>query len=251
MINAGGSLGMWHKGNVVLAPENGAEFVSPFPGIGDLGEVLYVQLFALDGVNVQPNHWSSLARYIYDRREEFDGFVVAHGTDTMSYSASATHDFYNLMVALALSALLGYQATNDFSRIRVYGRYLHAEVASAPTREMIGILLRIRRVRLVNRRPMCATDSRLGDSGAAPTHILGSAAGIRNVSRYLHRPCRRAVRAVFGLRSQREDAEDVGASTGPRQPARSRSSARLVRQRAPEEVFPARNSPRMRQRAPI
>jgi len=43
----------------------------------------------IDSSDVSPDVWKKLAQTISDRYDEFDGFVVLHGTDTMAYSASA------------------------------------------------------------------------------------------------------------------------------------------------------------------
>jgi L-asparaginase len=43
----------------------------------------------IDSANLQPSHWSALARELVTRWQAYDGFVVLHGTDTMAYSASA------------------------------------------------------------------------------------------------------------------------------------------------------------------
>jgi L-asparaginase len=43
----------------------------------------------IDSSNASPELWVRLAENIRDNYEKFDGFVVLHGTDTMSYSASA------------------------------------------------------------------------------------------------------------------------------------------------------------------
>lgn len=43
----------------------------------------------LDSSDVRPEGWVRMAQTVYDRYDEFDGFVILHGTDTMSYSASA------------------------------------------------------------------------------------------------------------------------------------------------------------------
>lgn len=43
----------------------------------------------IDSSDVEPSLWQELAELIRDRYEEYDGFVVLHGTDTMAYSASA------------------------------------------------------------------------------------------------------------------------------------------------------------------
>jgi len=43
----------------------------------------------IDSSDVNPDCWVRMARMVYDHYEEYDGFVILHGTDTMSYSASA------------------------------------------------------------------------------------------------------------------------------------------------------------------
>ena len=43
----------------------------------------------LDSPNMTPNNWSAIARDICDHYNEYDGFIVLHGTDTMAYTASA------------------------------------------------------------------------------------------------------------------------------------------------------------------
>jgi len=43
----------------------------------------------IDSSNMNPEHWAEIARTIENNYEKFDGFVVLHGSDTMSYSASA------------------------------------------------------------------------------------------------------------------------------------------------------------------
>ncbi len=43
----------------------------------------------IDSSDVGPEHWEKIANTIFENYEEFDGFVVLHGTDTMAYTASA------------------------------------------------------------------------------------------------------------------------------------------------------------------
>lgn len=52
-------------------------------------EVHTEQLFELDSTNMTPRHWERLARRIRERYDDFDGFVITHGTDTMAYAAAA------------------------------------------------------------------------------------------------------------------------------------------------------------------
>ena len=44
---------------------------------------------AIDSSNVSVENWAVMARMIRDNYAKYDGFVILHGTDTMSYSASA------------------------------------------------------------------------------------------------------------------------------------------------------------------
>lgn len=43
----------------------------------------------IDSTNVTSNEWKRMARTIEENYEDYDGFVIAHGTDTMAYTAAA------------------------------------------------------------------------------------------------------------------------------------------------------------------
>lgn len=43
----------------------------------------------IDSANVTPADWSKIAACILECRDDYDGFVILHGTDTMAYTASA------------------------------------------------------------------------------------------------------------------------------------------------------------------
>lgn len=43
----------------------------------------------LDSANMNPSHWVRIAQDIHSHYDDYDGFVILHGTDTMAYSASA------------------------------------------------------------------------------------------------------------------------------------------------------------------
>jgi len=46
-------------------------------------------LYNIDSTDVDINNWKKIAKCIYENYDSYDGFVVSHGTDTLSYSASA------------------------------------------------------------------------------------------------------------------------------------------------------------------
>ncbi|HMQ52086.1 MAG TPA: asparaginase domain-containing protein, partial [Anaerolineae bacterium] len=43
----------------------------------------------LDSANMTPADWVKIAQDIADHHDDYDGFIVLHGTDTMAYTASA------------------------------------------------------------------------------------------------------------------------------------------------------------------
>ncbi len=91
IIYTGGTIGM------VKNPETGALQPYHFEDIYKLMPVLRNFDYKLESVsfdplidssNVTPSFWVKLATVIEENYEKYDGFVVLHGTDTMSYSAS-------------------------------------------------------------------------------------------------------------------------------------------------------------------
>ena len=92
LIYTGGTIGMKED------PQD--QTLKPFDFSQILDEVPEIRKFALridsytfdlliDSSDVEPSLWQRLAELIYQRYDEYDGFIILHGTDTMSYSASA------------------------------------------------------------------------------------------------------------------------------------------------------------------
>ena len=52
-------------------------------------DITVQDLMCLDSSNIRPEEWQQIAAAVFERRAEFDGIVVSHGTDTMAYTASA------------------------------------------------------------------------------------------------------------------------------------------------------------------
>ncbi|MCD7713839.1 MAG: type I asparaginase [Prevotella sp.] len=52
-------------------------------------EVDIYQFDAIDSSNMTPRRWAQLVRIITIEYDNYDGFVILHGTDTMAYTASA------------------------------------------------------------------------------------------------------------------------------------------------------------------
>ena len=88
LIGTGGTIAS-ELGENGLAPElSSAQLLRYLPDIAKIGQVDCIQLFSLDSTNIQPKHWVRIANAIAARYEDYDGFVVSHGTDTMAYTAA-------------------------------------------------------------------------------------------------------------------------------------------------------------------
>lgn len=48
-----------------------------------------VELFNVDSSNIQPENWTAIIGKIQEKYDDFDAFVVLHGTNTMGYTAGA------------------------------------------------------------------------------------------------------------------------------------------------------------------
>ncbi len=65
------------------------ELIGYIPQVKEFCEVETIQLLNLDSTNVEPLHWKLIVQTIKEQYELYDGFVIAHGTDTMAYTAAA------------------------------------------------------------------------------------------------------------------------------------------------------------------
>ena len=93
IIYTGGTIGMVPGENGYVPSEslleNEIATISDLykPGMPELEVIQFSPL--LDSSNVSIPEWNKIGKTIADNYERFDGFVVLHGTDTMSYTASA------------------------------------------------------------------------------------------------------------------------------------------------------------------
>lgn len=88
LIATGGTIAS-QKSDSGLKPQiSPEELLSFIPSIGDICQVNTIQLLSLDSSNMEPKHWSMMVESVKENYEDYDGFVIAHGTDTMAYTAA-------------------------------------------------------------------------------------------------------------------------------------------------------------------
>lgn len=92
IIYTGGTIGMIEDTvTKALRPFDFSHLMDNVPKIKMLNyEIDNIQFDPpIDSSDMNPSHWQDIARSIADNYDDYDGFVVLHGTDTMAYTASA------------------------------------------------------------------------------------------------------------------------------------------------------------------
>jgi L-asparaginase len=99
LIFCGGTIGMVKdlKSGALKPAKDAQALLDVVPELSDHIDLDFHELFNIDSSNMSPKNWTEIAIKIKDLYESYDGFVIAQGTDTMAYSASA--------VAFALQGL--------------------------------------------------------------------------------------------------------------------------------------------------
>jgi len=92
VIYTGGTIGMVKdKATGALKPFDFSHLYDDMPALRNFDYHIDFQSFdpLLDSSNMHPSFWVKLAGVIEENYENYEGFVVLHGTDTMAYTASA------------------------------------------------------------------------------------------------------------------------------------------------------------------
>lgn len=89
LIATGGTIASAEDGNGLSPALTGEELARSVPEIEGLCELSIVQPMNIDSTNMRPADWLRIAEVIRENYDTHDGFVVLHGTDTMSYTAAA------------------------------------------------------------------------------------------------------------------------------------------------------------------
>ena len=92
LIYTGGTIGMKEDPSIqALRPFDFSQILAEVPELGKYAHKIDSYTFSplIDSSDVEPGLWVSLVNLIESKYDEYDGFVILHGTDTMAYSASA------------------------------------------------------------------------------------------------------------------------------------------------------------------
>jgi L-asparaginase len=100
ILYTGGTIGMAQNPLTgTLAPVRFDQILDEVPELNKLGYRIKSVTFnpPIDSSNITPEIWVKIASAILKNYNQYDGFVILHGTDTMAYTASAlSYMFENL-----------------------------------------------------------------------------------------------------------------------------------------------------------
>ena len=89
MVATGGTIASMDEGHGLTPKLTTEEILSTIPEVRDICHIEALQLMNLDSTNIGPKEWQEIAECILREYDNYDGFVVTHGTDTMAYTAAA------------------------------------------------------------------------------------------------------------------------------------------------------------------
>ena len=85
LLGTGGTIACKRGENGLTPLLTGDELLSYVPDAKKFCEVETIQVLNIDSTNMHPKHWLRLAQVLEENYDNYDGFVICHGTDTMAY----------------------------------------------------------------------------------------------------------------------------------------------------------------------
>lgn len=89
MLTTGGTIASVITPYGLIPTLNSEELLSYLPRMEEGIKINTRELYSIDSTNTKPEHWILIANAIEAEYDNYDGFVICHGTDTMAYTASA------------------------------------------------------------------------------------------------------------------------------------------------------------------
>ena len=114
IVSTGGTIAskVDYRTGAVTPALDAEDLYSVVPELADVADIKANILFSLFSENIGPQQWPKIAEYVANQaREGADGVVIAHGTDTLAYTAAAlSFAFTTLPIPVVL---VGSQRSSD------------------------------------------------------------------------------------------------------------------------------------------
>lgn len=89
LLATGGTIASKHTEHGLAPQITSEEIMHYIPRVKELCNVSTIQVCSIDSTNMEPEKWIQIVETIRDHYDQYDGFVISHGTDTMAYTAAA------------------------------------------------------------------------------------------------------------------------------------------------------------------
>lgn len=88
MITTGGTIACIQSDNGLVPKMSSCDIINLMPELKDICTIDTIEIMNIDSSNLSPHHWIIMLDTIEKNYNDYDGFVITHGTDTMAYSSS-------------------------------------------------------------------------------------------------------------------------------------------------------------------
>ncbi len=90
-LATGGTIASRQSDNGLVPGFTAEEMLDMMPELTRYGDIDCYDIMKLDSTNLKPQDWQFIADEIAYRYAKYDGFVISHGTDTLSWTCAALH----------------------------------------------------------------------------------------------------------------------------------------------------------------
>ena len=128
MLGTGGTIACVSSADGLVPALDGPAMIRLVPELEEVCAIETKQILNLDSSNLSPEHRQIIAKAIAANYENYDGFVITHGTDTMAYTAAALSQMlHNCQKPVVLTgAQLPIQAEGSDAPNNIYHAFLAA-----------------------------------------------------------------------------------------------------------------------------
>ena len=88
LLTTGGTIASTPTGEGLAPGIGGHDLARRLGALVEHYDLTVRDILHLDSSNIQPEEWQLIAKAVYEAREDYDGIVITHGTDTMAYTSS-------------------------------------------------------------------------------------------------------------------------------------------------------------------
>ena len=88
MITTGGTIASIPSNNGLIPKISGKDIISFMPELKNICTIDTLELLNIDSSNISKKHYILMLDTLEKNYDNYDGFVITHGTDTMAYSTS-------------------------------------------------------------------------------------------------------------------------------------------------------------------